>query len=80
MTKEQQIQKSETTNWVSALARDTRSSNLVNFPFAFGVYLLFIASGSAMAWGFIMNSVWLTATGFCLTLIASSLYGLSHFD
>jgi len=57
--------------------RDANSSQLVGFPSAYGVTLLIGLGMSLLAWGLVLFSVWLAATGAILTLTAAALYGVS---
>src|SRR5262245_60434264 len=61
--------------WVAWLTGDGGGSDVVNFPFAFSVYLMFLIGLSAIVWSLFLVSVWLAIAGFLVTLVGTGFYG-----
>lgn len=62
------------------LAEDAHGSHLVNFPFAFTVFLILTTGLTAVGLGIIITNAWLAAVGFVTTLVGCFLYGWSLHD
>lgn len=62
------------------LAEDAHGSHLVNFPFAFMVFLILTTGLTAVGSGLIVTNVWLAGVGVVTTLVGCSLYGWSLHD
>ena len=52
---------------------DSNSSQLVNFPFAVTVFTMLLLGLCGMAWGMILQSVFLETAGFLLSLLGGVL-------
>jgi len=68
------------TAWVRRVSRDANSSDLVNFPFALTVSIIFSTGLGTIGWGIILANAWIYGTGFLVTLGAGAIYGLSHSE
>ena len=62
------------------LGSDENGSHLVNFPFAFTVFMILTTGLIVIGWGIIVTSAWLTVAGFPITLAGCGLYGWSLYD
>lgn len=62
------------------LAEDAHGSHLVNFPFAFTVFLILTTGLTLVGLGIIVTNAWLFGTGALTTLVGCSLYGWSLQD
>jgi len=54
--------------------------NLVNFPFAFTVFMILTTGLIVVGWGITVTSTLLTVVGFFITLLGCALYGWSLYD
>lgn len=66
--------------WAHSLAEDSGSRDLINLSFAFSIYTTSVAGVAAIAWGTIVDSVWLTGSGVLVTLAAWGLYGMARHN
>ncbi len=66
-----------TSSW---LGSDENGSHLVNFPFAFTVFIILTSGLTVVGSGIIVTSAWLTVVGFLITLLGCALYGWSLYD
>ncbi len=62
------------------LAEDAHGSHLVNFPFAFMVFLILTTGLTLVGLGIIVTNAWLFGTGAFTTLVGCFLYGWSLHD
>lgn len=62
------------------LAEDAHGSHLVNFPFAFTVFLILTTGLTVVGLGVIVTNAWLFGTGGFTTLVGCFLYGWSLHD
>ena len=62
------------------LSSDRNGPPLVNFPFAFTVFMILTTGLTVVAWGITVTSAWLTVVGFLITLLGCALYGWSQYD
>ena len=62
------------------LGSDRNGSHLVNFPFAFTVFMILTTGLTVVGWGITVTSAWLTVVGFLITLLGCALYGWSLYD
>ncbi len=62
------------------LAEDVHGSHLVNFPFAFTVFLILTTGLTVVGLGIIVTNAWLAGVGVFTTLIGCFLYGWSLHD
>ena len=62
------------------LAEDAHGSHLVNFPFAFAVFMMLMTGLTAIGWGIIVTNAWPAAVGFLTMLVGCFLYGWSLHD
>lgn len=62
------------------LAEDAHGSHLVNFPFAFTVFLILTTGLTVVGLGVIISNAWLAGLGVVTTLVGCSLYGWSLHD
>jgi hypothetical protein len=62
------------------LAEDANGSHLVNFPFAFTVFLVLTAGLTVVELGIIVTNAWFVGTGVFTTLVGCFLYGWSLDD
>lgn len=68
------------TAWARSLAQDSSSQDLTNLSFAFSIYTTSLVGVAVLAWGTLLDSLWLAASGFLVTLAAWVLYGLARHD
>jgi hypothetical protein len=61
-------------------SRDPGRSGLVNFPFAFTVFMILIIGLAAIAWGMFLTSAWLALAGCLVTLVGGISCGWSLSD
>jgi hypothetical protein len=59
---------------IQRLAGDPNGSHLMNFPFAFTVFILLMIGAIVMCAGMMVPNVGATAIGFLLTLLGTALY------
>ena len=62
------------------LGSDRNGSHLVNFTFAFTVFMILTTGLTVVGWGITVTSAWLTVVGFLVTLLGCALYGWSLYD
>ena len=62
------------------LGSDENGSHLVNFPFAFTVFVVLTTGLILVGCGITVTSAWLTVVGFLITLLGCALYGWSLYD
>lgn len=62
------------------LVEDAHGSHLVNFPFAFTVFLILTTGLTVVGSGIIVTNAWLAGVGVVTTLVGCSLYGWSLQD
>ncbi|MBE0543063.1 MAG: hypothetical protein IH623_17090 [Verrucomicrobia bacterium] len=62
------------------LAEDANGSHLVNFPFAFTVFMILTTGLTTVGLGIIVTNAWLAGVGFLTTLVGCFLYGWSLHD
>lgn len=62
------------------LAEDANGSHLVNFPFAFTVFMILTTGLVVVGLGIIVANAWLAGTGFLTALVGGFLYGWSLHD
>jgi hypothetical protein len=62
------------------LAEDAHGSHLVNFPFAFTVFLILTTGLVVVVSGIVVTNAWLAGTGVFTTLVGCFLYGWSLHD
>ena len=62
------------------LAEDAHGSHLVNFPFAFTVFMILTTGLTAVGLGIIVTNAWLAGVGSLTTLVGCFLYGWSLYD
>lgn len=62
------------------LAEDANGSHLVNFPFAFTVFVILTTGFVVVGLGIIVANAWLAGTGFLTALVGCFLYGWSLHD
>ena len=62
------------------LGSDSNGSHLVNFPFAFTVFMILTTGLTVVGCGITVTSAWLAVVGFLITLLGCSLYGWSLYD
>lgn len=62
------------------LAEDAHGSHLVNFPFAFTVFLILTTGLTVVGLGIIVTNAWLAGMGVLTTLVGCFLYGWSLHD
>lgn len=62
------------------LAEDAHGSHLVNFPFAFTVFMILTTGLTAVGLGIIVTNAWLAGVGALAALVGCSLYGWSLHD
>jgi hypothetical protein len=62
------------------LAEDANGSHLVNFPFAFTVYMILTTGSLVVGFGIIVTNAWLAGVGFLITLAGCFLHGWSLHD
>ena len=62
------------------LGRDANASHLVNFPFAFTVFMILTMGLTVVGWGITVTSAWLTVVGVLITFLGCALYGWSLYD
>ena len=63
-----------TSSW---LGSDENGSHLVNFPFAFTVFMILTTGLTVVGWGITVTNAWLTVVGFLITRLGCALYGWS---
>ena len=71
------FQRTTSSRW---LGSDENGSHLVNFPFAFTVFMILTAGLTVAGWGITVTSAWLTVVGFLITLLGCALYCWSLYD
>jgi hypothetical protein len=71
------LQRTTSSRWVGS---DDNGSHLVNFPFAFTVFMILTTGLTVVGWGIIVTSAWPTVVGFFITLLGCALYGGSLYD
>jgi len=71
------LQRTTSSHWVGS---DENGSHLVNFPFAFTVFMILTTGLIVVGWGITVTSAWLTAVGFLITLLGCALYGWSLYN
>jgi len=59
------------------LAKDANVSHLLNFPFAFTVFIIVTTGLVAVGLGITITNAWLAGLGFLITLVGCFLYGWS---
>lgn len=62
------------------LAEDASGSHLVNFPFAFTVFMILTTGLTTVGLGIIVTNAGLAGVGFLTTLVGCFLYGWSLHD
>lgn len=62
------------------LAEDAHGSHLVNFPFAFTVFLILTTGLTVVGLGVMVTNAWLAGMGVFTTLVGCFLYGWSLHD
>lgn len=62
------------------LAEDAHGSHLVNFSFAFTVFMILTTGLTAVGFGIIVTNAWLAGVGFLTALVGCFLYGWSLHD
>lgn len=62
------------------LAEDAHGSHLVNFPFAFTVFIILTTGLVAVGLGIAVTNAWLAGVGFLTALVGCFLYGWSLHD
>ena len=62
------------------LAEDANGSHLVNFPFAFTVFIILTTGLTAVGLGIIVTNAWLAGVGVLAALVGCYLYGWSLHD
>lgn len=63
-----------------SFAEDVHGSHLVNFPFAFMVFLILTTGLTVIGLGIIVTNAWLAGVGVVTTLAGCSLYDWSLHD
>jgi hypothetical protein len=71
------LQRTTSSRW---LGSDDNGSHLVNFPFAFTVFMIMTTGLIVVGWGITVTAAWLTVVGFLITLLGCALYGWSLYD
>jgi hypothetical protein len=71
------LQRTTSSFWLDS---DENGSHLVNFPFAFTVFMILTTGLTVVGWGITVTSAWLTVVGFAITLLGGWLYGRSLYD
>jgi len=61
-------------------AKDANVPHLVNFPFAFTVFIIVTTGLVAAGLGITITNAWLAGLGFLITLVGCFLYGWSLHD
>ncbi|MEO8428172.1 MAG: hypothetical protein ABI651_13765 [Verrucomicrobiota bacterium] len=69
-----------TTTWIRWFSHDADSPDLVNFSFAFVVFMILTTGLTLIGWGITVTSAWLAVAGTFITLVGCALYGWSLED
>jgi hypothetical protein len=62
------------------LAKDLNGSHLVNFPFAFAIFMILMTGSMLVGLGVVVTNAWLAIAGVLITLVGSFLHGWSLYD